>query len=99
MAVLDTTTKFGKGLIQLGANAHVMRAQIESLVHLWNDGVGTVVAALPTGAQLGSANIDKENAMGAAEFAVAFITLMGQTAGNGKTYGEIVSDLATLDNE
>lgn len=98
MAVLDTTTKFGKGLIQLGTNAHLMRAQIEAMVHMWDHGVGTVVAALPAGTQLGSANIDKENAMGAALLAVAIIGLMGQTASNGKTYGEIVSDLAALDN-
>ena len=98
MATLDTLTKFGKGLISLGSNAHRMRAQIEAQVHLYNDGVGTVIGALPAAGQLGSANIDKELAIGAAQFAVAFTNLLAETAPNGKTYGEIVSDVAALDN-
>lgn len=98
MAILDTVTKYGKGLVSMGANAHLMRAQIEALVHLYTDGVGTVVAALPDGSQLGSANIDKEMAVRAAELAVAYINLLSTAAPSGGTYGEIISDLAALDN-
>jgi len=99
MAILDTVTKFGKGLVSMGANAHLMRAQIEALVHLYTDGVGTVVDALPAGSQLGSANIDKEMAQRAAELAVAYVSLLNSAAPSGGTYGEIVSDLAALDSD
>ena len=95
---IDNLTKFGKGVILMGSNAHIVRSHIEALYHLWEHGAGNSVLALPPGGQLEAANISKEDALRAAEFSVAFITLLGQTAPSGTTYGEIISDLAALDN-
>ena len=75
MAV-DNLTKVGNGIVAMAVNVHTVRAQIEALVHLWTSGAGDGVISLPAAATLGNANITKEQALAAAQFAVAFLDFL-----------------------